>query len=104
MIRQSTKLKQLNKTLFWDINLKSLHYQKNADFIIERVLSFGNEKDYRLLCQIYSQEKIKRAAVKLNYPDKKTVNFWSIIFHIPLNSFLCIKKLSTLRPNAFWQR
>lgn len=98
------KKKQLRKELFWDVDFKKLDYAKNADFIIERVLSFGDEGDYRILKKIYGLKKIKKAAVKADYPDKKTTNFWSVIFEIPLNTFLCVKKLSTLKPNAFWNR
>ena len=98
------KSKQLNKALFWDVNFKNLDYIKNENFIIERVLSFGDEKDYQFLQKVYDFEKIKKIALKLDYPNKKTINFWSLIFNIPINSFLCIKKLSTLRPNAFWKR
>ncbi len=98
------KLKQLDRALFWDINFKDLDYKKNRDFIIKRVLSFGDEKDYQIVKKIYNFETIKRIAVKLDYPNKKTINFWSLIFDIPINSFLCIKKLSTLKPNAFWKR
>ncbi len=98
------KSKQFSKTLFWDINLKDLDYKKNANFIIGRVLSFGDEKDYQFLKEIYGLRKIKDVAVKLDYPNKRTINFWSLIFNIPFNSFLCIKKLSTLKPNAFWKR
>lgn len=97
-------LKQLDKTLFWEVRFKDLNIEKNADFIIERVLSFGDVKDYHLLQKMYDYEKIKKVAIKANYPNKKSVNFWSIIFDIPLNSFLCIKKLSMPIPNAFWKR
>ena len=98
------KIRRLRKTLFWDVDFKDLDYKKNAGFVIERVLSFGDEKDYQILQEIYGLKKIKRTAVKVNYPNKKIINFWSLIFNIPINSFLCIKKLSTLRPNAFWKR
>ena len=97
-------LKQLDKNLFWDVKFEDLGIEKNADFIIERVLSFGDVKDYQLLRKMYDFKKIKKAAIKANYPNKKSVNFWSIIFDIPLNSFLCIKKLSMPKPNAFWKR
>lgn len=96
--------KALNRTLFWDVDVKKLDYKKHANFIIERILSFGDEKDFKILQKIYNLNKIKKAAIKLNYPDKKTINFWSVIFDIPFNSFLCIKKLSILKPNAFWKR
>jgi hypothetical protein len=97
-------LKQLDKTLFWDVRFDDLNIEENADFIIERVLSFGDVKDYQLLRKMYDYEKIKKAAIKADYPDKKSINFWSMIFEIPLNSFLCIKKLSMPKPNAFWKR
>lgn len=97
-------LKQLDKTLFWDVKFDDLDIEKNADFIIERVLSFGDVKDYKLLQKMYSYKRIKNAAIKANYPNKKTINFWSIIFNIPLNKFLCIKKLSMPKPNAFWKQ
>jgi len=97
-------LKQLDKSLFWDVKFDILDIEKNADFIIERVLSFGDIKDYKLMRKIYDFGKIKKAAIKANYPNKKTINFWSIIFDIPINSFLCIKKLSMSKPNAFWKR
>ena len=99
-----TRLKQLNKAIFWDVDFKKLDYKKNADFIIERVLSLGDEKDYKFLQKIYGLKKIKRTAVKLDYSDRKTINFWSLIFNIPIDSFLCIKKLSMPKPNAFWKR
>ncbi len=98
------KLKQLNKTLFWDINFTDLDDRKNADFIIKRVLSSGDKGDYQILREIYGLEKIKKAATKINCSDKKTINFWSLVFNIPIKSFVCIKKLSTQRPNAFLRR
>ena len=74
--------------------------EKNADFIIERVLSFGDVKDYQLLRKMYDYEKIKKVAIKANYPDKKSINFWSIIFEIPLNKFSSAKKMSILPTDA----
>ena len=99
-----SKLEQLNKTLFWDVDFKKLDCKKNADFIIKRVLSFGDEKDYSLLQEIYDLGKLKKTAVKIGWADKKTINFWSLIFNIPLQSFICIKRLSTQRPGAFLKR
>ena len=101
---QQKFLKQLNKTLFWDVKIDDLDVKKNIDFIIGRILSFGDIKDYHILRKMYNFQKIKKAGIKANYPDKKTINFWSIIFDIPLNKFLCIKKLSMPKPNAFWKR
>ena len=94
----------LNKSLFWDIEFKNLDYQKDAVFIIKRVLNYGDEKDYKEIKKVYGLQKIKSIAKKIDYINKKNVNFWSLILHIPLNSFKCIKKFSTKKQSAFLMR
>ena len=101
---QQNFLKQLDKTLFWDTKIDSLDIKKYSDFIIGRVLSFGDIRDYHILQKMYNFQKIKKAGIKANYSNKKTINFWSIIFDVPINKFLCIKKLFMPKPNAFWKR
>ncbi len=91
---------KLNKQLFWDVKFKDLDYQKNADFIISRVLSFGDLSDYKIIKEWYGLRKIKNIAKKVNYPNKKSLYFWSLIFDLPI----CTKKLLTKESSAFWQR
>ena len=78
-------------------------YKENADFIIKRVLLFGDKKDYDILKKRYSYEEIKKAASKISYPDKKNANFWSFIFNLS-NDKKCTKKLSTQKQSVFWKR
>lgn len=94
----------LNKTLFWDVNFRDLDYQKDAFFIIERVLNYGDEEDYQTIKKIYGLPRIKNIAKKINYINKKNINFWSIIFNIPLNSFKCTKKFLNKKQNLFLAR
>lgn len=95
---------KLNKKLFWDVEIKNLDFKKQADFIIGRVLSYGDKKDYEEIKRFYGLKKIKSAAKKTNYANRKSLYFWSLIFDLPLNSFQCIPKLLTKKPSAFWRR
>ena len=95
---------KINKQLFWDVKFSELGYEKNADFIISRVLSFGDVADYRVIKKQYGLRKIKNIAKKINLANKKSLYFWSLVFSLPLNSFKCTKKLLTKEPSAFWQR
>lgn len=95
---------KLRKTLFWDVDTKSLDKIKNADFIIGRVLEFGDEKDYRFLRKMYSLRKIKAAAKNVHFRTRKSANFWSIIFNIPKTKFKCQRTPSQPKPFAFWKR
>jgi len=94
---------KIDKNLFWDVDFEKLDYKKNADFVIRRVLLFGDKKDYDILKRRYSYEKIKEAALKINYPDKKNANFWDFIFNLSDNK-KCTKKSSMQKQSAFWNR
>ncbi|MBU1176961.1 MAG: hypothetical protein ABIG88_02165 [Patescibacteria group bacterium] len=92
---------KINKQLFWDVDFKKLDYKKDADFIISRVLFYGDVGDYKLIEKKYGKKKIKEIIKKASYPNKKSLNFWSSIFNIPLESFKCINKSLIKKPNSF---
>lgn len=94
----------LNKTLFWDVDYKNIDKEKNASFIVERVLNYGDEKDYKELKRVYGLLKIKKIAKEINYINKKNINFWSIMFDIPLKHFKCTKKFLDKKQNLFLAR
>lgn len=74
-----------NKYLFWDVNPESLDWQKNAQFIIERILTRGFTKDVDTIFSIYSKEQIRSAVLKSKTLDKKTANYMSLYLSIPLS-------------------
>jgi len=92
---------KINKQLFWDVDFKKLDIKKHADFIISRVLSYGDIEDYKIIEKKYGENRIKKIAKKISYPNKKSLNFWSSIFNIPLESFQCINKSLIKKPNSF---
>jgi hypothetical protein len=79
----------LNKALFWDIDINSLDYQQHARFIIERVLLRGDWADWQELKSFYGLDKIKDEALTIRYLDKKTLNFCHTLFNIQKEKFRC---------------
>ena len=71
--------------LFWDTPLEKIDIIKHRNYIIERVLSRGLLQDFYYLLQIYTTEEITIAVKKSRVLDKKTINFCSHYFKIPLN-------------------
>lgn len=78
-----------NKSLFWDIDINTLDYDKHTRFIIERVLLKGDLPDWFELRKIYGIERIKKEVLQIRYFDKKTLSFLSLIFNIPKEKFRC---------------
>jgi hypothetical protein len=71
--------------LFWDTSLEKIDIIKHKNYIVERVLSRGTLKDFYFLLQLYTNEEITIAVKSSKVLDKKTINFCSHYFGIPLN-------------------
>jgi hypothetical protein len=87
---KTKRIAVLNPTLFWDV--KRIDINKHADFIIARVLDYGDQKDLRNLRKIYPDEKLIHVVKNRRGLLPETVNFWSLYFHIPKSEIACLKK------------
>jgi hypothetical protein len=73
-----------SKYLFWDTPLELIDKEKHKRSIIERVLTRGHLEDFYTLIKMYSEDDITDAIIKSRVLDKKTANFCSLYFNIPL--------------------
>jgi len=80
--------------LFWDIEEESLDYEKNAHFIIKRVIQRGMLDDWIKIKKYYGLEFIKKEILKIRDMDSKTHTFFSCYFGIDKKEFRC----STTQP------
>lgn len=46
------------KALFWDTDFETLDWQRNAEWIIQRVFEYGNESEIKETIQYYGEKKI----------------------------------------------
>ena len=46
---------ELRQSLFWDTDPKTIDLQKNAQYVIERILDFGNDNEVRWLWNFYDK-------------------------------------------------
>jgi hypothetical protein len=88
------------RSLFWDVS--ELDAQKNERFIIERVLNFGDEKDFRWALDFYGEEKLKKALLQDKSITRKSLFFWCQFFNLDKNK--CLANQSILKQSAFWRR
>ncbi|PIT94984.1 hypothetical protein COT96_02225 [Candidatus Falkowbacteria bacterium CG10_big_fil_rev_8_21_14_0_10_38_22] len=78
------------RSLFWDV--AKVDIQKNVRFIIERILNYGDEADFRWARKTYSDKKIKETLLKSRALDKKSFSFWCQYFNFDQNK--CLKNQS----------
>ena len=88
------------KSLFWDVG--TLNPDKDADFIIARILNLGDTDDFGWAMSFYGRNKVETVLREKAQLDKKSFSFWCQFFQI--NPSTCIKKQLTSQPSAFSQR
>ena len=79
----------LKPQYFWDVDISDNLEHISRRLIIERIFSFGNLTEIKLLIDFYGSSEVVYELCKLNHLDPKTLNFASKLFNIPKKSFRC---------------
>ena len=88
--------------LFWDIDLSSIDFTKNARFVIQRVIQRGSINDWITIKEFYGIDLIKREILLIRDLDFKTLNFFSIYFGINKNNFRCFTIQQSIPQHYFY--
>ena len=67
----------LRPSLFWDTDVKKLDIQKNAKYIIERIMDFGNDDEVRWMRKYYPKELIASVCKSSKQLHKSSRILWT---------------------------
>jgi len=70
---------KFRQSLFWDTDPEKLDIYKNAKYIIERIMDFGNDEEVRWMRRFYPKSllmKVVRTS-KVLQPNSKTL--WTLL-------------------------
>ena len=79
MSTHSEKLPRMVEKYFWDCNFEELTIALHGDFIVERILNFGDDNAVRWLFDHTTSANIKKVAQHSRNLSEKTRNFWHIM-------------------------
>lgn len=85
------------KSLFWDV--AKVDPRKNEKFIIERILNYGDEADFRWAKESYGDKRVKEMVLKSRALDNKSLSFWRQYFNLEQNK--CLKNQSAKKQSWF---
>ena len=89
---------KISKSIFWDVKIENLDYDRNKEYIIKRVYTRGNQEDEIVLWKLYSYYTMRNIIPYLDDLDDITISYLSIIFNLKKEKFKCYgKKLFYLR-------
>jgi|SRR6056297_1197890 len=93
-------LKTINPQYFWDVDFSKLDPLKSKRLIIERVFSLGTSTEIAQIIAFYGQSIVLNELKNMQYIDPKTLNFVSLFFNTPKQSFKCYKRKQSM--NQHW--
>jgi hypothetical protein len=77
--RKNIQLPKEFKKYFWDVDFKKLSLKKYPEFVLGRIMNYGNVKALKWLLKLPKQ-LILRVAENNRELDAKTVNFWKVVY------------------------
>ena len=83
---------KLSKQAFWDTNMASIDYRKNARFVVEKVVERGSHDDFINLLNFYGFEEMKHLVLKANWLSDMSINFCCTLFEVKPTDFKCYEK------------
>ena len=89
-----------HKRIFWDVDFENLDYDKNANFIIERVFERGDVPDIRNCRRYYGDDKVTTALLNAKFLPETRIYLAAAVIDRPLEDFRCYK-LRQSNPELF---
>jgi hypothetical protein len=81
-VKRKKKKMKFRPSLFWDVDPKTIDPEKNARYIIERILELGTDSEVKWLVHYYSPEMIKNTLNRSRgVLHEKTKKLWQLVYH-----------------------
>ena len=70
---------RFRQSLFWDTDPDKIDMEKNAEYIIERILDFGNDQEVSWLRKFYDPNLIRKVVENPRRSNPRTKNLWTLL-------------------------
>ncbi len=80
--KETSAIPERFRSLFWDTSIAKIHVNRNARYIIEKVLEFGGMESLEWLQRVYNVQKIIDVIHFSRALTDKSRNFWKIWFKV----------------------
>ena len=96
------KLPSYVKKYFWDADVNKLDMPRQADYVIARLLQYGDIRSMRWLFRHTDKEDVRRAIINRRGIPARSLCFWTLFFNIPKHKVKCLSKSYQNRQKTIW--
>jgi len=101
-MKNKPAISDFSEHLFWDAKKEELDLEKNASYIIHRVLEYGLWNDWKLIRDYYGIKRIGEITTTFRTLEPKALSWVSLLSKIPLKKFRCYSKQLSPPPHWFY--
>lgn len=87
---------------FWDIDFSKLDYGRKSQFVIARILEYGDEKAIAWMMEHFPRARIINTLEKNRELTSKSANFWAFMLNVDKEKVKCLKKSFRETRKKFW--
>ncbi|MDA8333916.1 MAG: hypothetical protein M0Z41_02820 [Peptococcaceae bacterium] len=87
---------------FWDVRFDGLDTEKQAFLVIERILDYGSDRDFRWLLKHYGDGDIRAVITKSRSLSRRSGQFWRCYFNLEENEIRCLQPPSSRAASRHW--
>lgn len=80
------------KPLFWDVNLETFSPLEHPDYVIFRVLEYGDVPAVYWMRQTFPETEVRRVLLTEGRLTPKSANFWALVYKIPSGEIAALMK------------
>ncbi|MBN1445183.1 MAG: hypothetical protein JW957_03645 [Candidatus Omnitrophica bacterium] len=96
------KLPSFLKKYFWDVSFEKIDLQKNREYVLKRILDYGDERAVAWMYRNFKKSEIKKTLSEFRGYSQKSANYWALMLNVPREEVLCLKKRSSKEQRTFW--
>lgn len=89
VMSQKEYISLLSRHLFWDMDVNKVNLDTCPAQIIQRVLEYGNLKDWQLILSYYGLDRIVSICQSLRTLDKKALSYICCISNTSKEQYRC---------------
>lgn len=82
---------QYLRPFFWDINIENFDPKSYPEYIIARLLEYGDSRAISWLKEVFSEDEIKEVIRKERRLSRKSATFWALVYNIPFTEVAALK-------------
>lgn len=84
----------ISKRAFWDVGFENLDFEKQKDYIVQKIFEYGSWNDMLIITRYYGKENTKQVLQKSKFYLPDAISFIATVFNINKEEMAC----STTKP------